>query len=107
MGGSSAEWYSIPKETVEKLYASLPRRVFNIVLADGWYTKYILLVPVSVACFVPSTPCPISAFFTFTCNSVNTPLIDLILLVFKRERKIRYIYVATLIYWSGELREGG
>lgn len=37
---AEAEWYAIPDETVEKLYASLPLRMFDTAMADGWYTKY-------------------------------------------------------------------
>ena len=34
------EWYAIPKEVIEALYDSIPRRIDALVNATGWYTKY-------------------------------------------------------------------
>ena len=34
------EWYAIPKEKIEALYDSIPRRIDALVDAKGWYTKY-------------------------------------------------------------------
>jgi hypothetical protein len=33
-------WARIPKETFDKLYESMPRRVEACIKAQGWHTKY-------------------------------------------------------------------
>ena len=34
------EWYAIPRDQIEALYDSVPRRIDALVDARGWYTKY-------------------------------------------------------------------
>lgn len=34
------EWYAIPTEIIEHLYASLPQRMSDVIDAKGWYTRY-------------------------------------------------------------------